>query len=646
MYLRKARRLYKGKTYTNYVLVESVRTAKGPRQKTICSLGDLGPRPREAWLKLAHKIERALSNEPDLLDDPDDPQVARILAKVRAREARAAAKAKARKAPPSGAAADLPAPDQLTQAADGAGAPRHDADTEAVAEAPVAVLPEKVSSERHRSVGASHVGLAFWRRLGLDGILAEAGLDPPSSLLTCAMTLNRLIAPSSEHAMPDWFRQSAVSDLLGCDLEDIGEDRLYRNMDRLYPLRGAIERALVAKERNLFHLAGTIYLYDITSTYFEGQAAANPKAKRGYSRDKRPDCKQVLIALALGPEGFPVAHEILAGNRQDRTTLAEMLDRLEKSAGLKAGDSVIVDRGMAFEENLAELTARELHYIVASRQPERDQWLADFAESDGFQPIQRKPSPTNPCQKKSVVKVKLQRQDGLTFVLCHSQGRQDKDRAIREKHELRLLGDLEKLARRIAAGKLKKPAAINKAIGRLQERYPRVAKYYEIDYDSEARTLTRQRNEEAHAKARELDGCYILKTDRSDLTAEEAWRLYILLTRVEAAFRSLKSPLAERPIFHQIERRVETHIFLCLIAYHLLVAIETTLREHGNHSSWATIRQQLASHQICTIVLPTTSGATLRIRKAATPEPQHREIYRQLKIPAQIIKPRKTWSSS
>lgn len=603
MYLRKVTRHYKGKTYTNYVLVESVRTAKGPRQKTICSLGDLSPRPRADWLKLVHKVEDALTGQGDLLESAD-PEVAQVVAKVRARQAK------------------RPAPAGET----------------------VAVDPAGVTTERHREAGPAYVGLQVWQRLGLDDILQDLGFTARTRQLTCAMTLNRLIAPAAEHAMPAWFRTTALDDLLGGELEGLSEDPLYATMDKLYPHRAAIESALVARERSLFNLEPAVYLYDLTSTYFEGAALANPKATRGYSRDKRPDCKQVVIALALGREGFPVAHEILAGNSQDHKTLAAMLDRLAERVGLKAGDTVVIDRGMAFESNLAELRQRELHYIVAARQPERDQWLADFTDLEGFEAVLRQPSPRNPAQRKTPVKVKTERRGEVTFVLCHSAARVDKDRAIRAKQEARLSADLKRLSQRIANGRLKAPAKINQAIGRLLERYPRVARYYDLAYDAERHQMTAAPDSERRDKAAHLDGCYLLKTDRTDLSADEVWRTYSLLTRVEAAFRSMKSPLAERPIFHQREHRVDTHIFLCVLAYHLLVAIENTMREGGVHTSWPTLRDTLRSHQVCTVVLPTRSGDTLRIRQSSTPEPEHREIYQTLGLSERIMAPKRSWS--
>ena len=459
------------------------------------------------------------------------------------------------------------------------------------------------------------------------------------------MTLNRLIHPASEHAMPDWIRSTALEDLLDVDFKLLGDDPLYRNLDRLYPNRATIESALVQREHSLFNLQPTVFFYDLTSTYFEGQALANPKAQRGYSRDQRPDCKQVVVGLAVGREGFPLAHEIFAGNVQDRQTLGVMLDRLGARVGLAAGATVVVDRGMAYAENLQEIRDRQLHYVIAARQPERDQWLDDFEDPQGFEEVHREPSPRNPFQKKSTVRVKLLQRDGERFVLCTSSERVAKDRAIREKQEARFLADLEKLQRRIDAGRLVREMAIGEALGRLKERYPRVARYHTLSYDAAGRRLVHEPNEAKKAKAELLDGGYLLRTDREDLTGPEAWLLYITLTRAEAAFRAMKSPLAERPIFHQVERRVETHIFLCVLAYHLLVAIETTLLGHGLHTSWATVREALATHQVVTIVLPTDTSRVLRIRKGTVPEREHQELYRLLKIPEEIIRPQRTWST-
>ena len=611
MFLRKSTRRYKDKIYTNYMLVESVHTAKGPRQKVVCSLGDLSPRPAKEWLALAHRVEDALTGQKGLLDG-SDPEVAKIVQRVRQRQARSKPTA--------------------TSGSDG-----EDGDKDLVT-----IHGDRVGVQEPRSAGAVHVGHQFWKRLGLEEILGGLEFSPRAVELTCAMVLNRLVSPKSEHAMPNWIRATAIGDLLGVDFAELTDAPLYRNLDRLHPNRVAIEKALAARERSLFNLDPTIFFYDLTSTYFEGQALANPKARRGYSRDQRPDCKQVVMGLAVGKEGFPLAHEVYAGNTQDRQTLPSMLDSLEKRVGVIKGMTVVVDRGMAYAENLAEIGRRELHYVVAARQPERDQWREEFEKTEGFEEVHRQPSPRNPFQQKSTVRVKRIAGETEQWILCSSSERMAKDRAIREKQESIFLVDIAKLQKRIADGRLVREVAIGEALGRLKERYSRVALSC-LGVRRRARKLVHQPDAEKKAKAELLDGTYLLRTDRKDLSADEAWRIYITLTRAESAFRSMKTPLAERPIFHHLERRVETHIFLCLLAYHLLVAIETTLLRQDVHTSWATVRETLATHEISTIVLPTDSGAILKIRKGSTPEPDQVELYRQLDVPAELIRPRRTW---
>lgn len=602
MYIRKSISIQRGKTYKNYLLVESVSTPRGPRQKTVCSLGDLSPRPAGQWLKLAHKIESALAGQCELIGDTDK-ETRDIIEKVKERVER--------------------------------GIPVNDTDEV------ISVHVDKIETVRHREGGSVHVGYQFWKRLGIDDILGKAGVGEKARILTCAMTLNRLIMPLSENAMPDWIRSTAIEDILGVDFENLSEDALYRNLDRLYPSRSVIESALFESERNLFNLEPTVFFYDVTSTYFEGQAKKNHKAKRGYSRDNRPDCKQVLVGLAIGREGYPLAHEVMEGNLQDRQTLEGMLQLMDQRVGLKEGQTVVIDRGMAFEENIKQILKRNLHYIVASRQAERDEWLSEFEELEGFEEIHRSPSPLNPFQKKTKVLIKKIRQGEMTYVLCVSDGRMEKDKAIRQKQEQKFLSDMERLKKRIDNGRLAEEAVINEAIGRIKERYPRVARYYKLKYNKQGNELIYKQDKDRMQKAEILDGSYLLKTDRKDLSADEIWQIYMTLTRAEAAFRAMKSPLSERPIFHQITRRFETHIFLCVLAYHLLTAIENTMLDKDIHTSWWTMRQTLRTHQVCTIILPATNGKVLTIRKASKPEPEHMELYKLLGIPSDIISPRK-----
>jgi transposase len=316
--------------------------------------------------------------------------------------------------------------------------------------------------------------------------------------------------------------------------------------------------------------------------------------------------------------------------------------------GLHAGQTVVVDRGMSGAENLQKIVARKLHYLVAEPYGARSDWVEEFENDEDFREVKRETSPTNPWQRKSTIQVKMRQVDGETHVLCLSSERKEKDRAIRQAHEKRLLVDLEKLAKRVAKGKGRgtKPAEVMESIGRLKERYSRVARYYPMEYDSQTKVFRYSLDEAKRARAEKLDGSYLLKTDRGDLSADEAWRVYTLLTRAEAAFRTLKTPLGERPIFHHKEGRVEAHIFLCVLAYHLLISIEKTLVDAGVHTSWATVRETLKTHQINTIVLPADGGMVLRIRQGSTPEAVHRELYQKLRIASEIIRPRKTWSNS
>jgi transposase len=231
-----------------------------------------------------------------------------------------------------------------------------------------------------------------------------------------------------------------------------------------------------------------------------------------------------------------------------------------------------------------------------------------------------------------------------TRILCISDERVEKDRAIRNKQELRLLADLRKLEKRVQSGRLKESCKVHEAIGRLKERYSRVARYYRMTFSQASGQFVWSEDTDKKVRAMELDGSYLLKTDRDDLSDQEIWKLYSLLTRIEAAFRDLKGPIGERPIFHQTEKRVETHIFICVLAYHLLVAIEKMFRDRSVHVSWEAAKKDLRTHQVVTTTLPTKRGRILKIRKATNPEPVHTAIYRLLQIPEKVMSPRRTWT--
>jgi transposase len=607
MYIRKTTTSIRGKTYTNYVLVESVVTSKGPRQKTICSLGSLEPRPAGQWLGLARKMEHALHGQQSMFADGDASLINETVEKVRT-------------TPRRDAVSDTPSSDRFLR-----------------------VDIDKVEFEDAKEAGPVYVAASMYDRLGIDAILRQCTIGSRTRLLTKVMVINRLVCPLTEHAMPDWVARTAMADIVGSDVGSLSDDALYRTMGKLHRHRSTIEKKLRHNERDLFGLQDTIMLYDLTSHYFEGQCPHNPQARLGYSRDSRPDCKQVVVGVVFDGEGFPYCHRVFDGNTQDAKTLDEMLSVLRRESGNAASGemrTVVVDRGMAFDENIQQIKDAGFHYVVAARQQERSAWLAEFEETTDFHEMIRTPSPLNPFQKKSRVEIKKITAGDELILLCISEGRKEKDRAIRLRFEMRMKADVDKLKKQIAGGNVTDEQIIYERIGRIKERYPRVARYYRLDYDTRSRSLVFECREEKRAIAEKLDGGYILKTDRLDMTDEQTWRTYMLLTRAENGFRNMKSPLSERPIFHHFPDRVQVHIFLCILAYHLLAAIEKLFLDKGIHTSWDTIRDTLVTHQMVTGVLPTDGGITIRIRKATKPEPCHKEIYDVLKLSAEIGKPR------
>jgi transposase len=593
MFIKRSSRTINGRQYHHYLLVESVRTEKGPRQKVICSLGNMQPGPPEKWKELARKLDRALSGQ--LLIEEQDESLQELVAHVESAKSKTAA----------------------------------ESDCEPT------VLPVKINevkNEDAREAGPVHVGHSMWNKLGINEILTEAGLSQEQQELAEILTLNRLVEPTSEHATPDWVARTAIPDLLGEKYNRLNYRLLYDNLDKLHPQREFIENALFQRERTLFNLNSSVYLYDLTSTYFEGACELNPAAKHGYSRDSRPDCRQVVVGLILNGDGFPTGHEIFDGNRVDCTTVEEMLAALARRTGNTKGLTVVVDRGMSDQTNLDRIKAAGHHYLVAAKQTERLRWLAEFEEQAGWTEISENGSISG-----TGVFIKRFERAGEVYLLCISEGRKEKDLAIRQKQEKRLRKDLAALEKRIKSGSPKTAKKVFEAIGRLKERYPRVNRYWLIDYDEKTSTLITKEDEQRRRLAEQVDGAYVLRTSRMDMTDQEVWKQYMMLTRVEAAFRDMKSPLAVRPVYHQLQNRVEAHIFVCVLAYHLLVAIERLLQASGITSSWETVRKQLSTHQTVSTILPSTSGKILEIRRDTEPNNTQKDIYAALGIADRIL---------
>lgn len=486
----------------------------------------------------------------------------------------------------------------------------------------VAVRLERVCLERARWFGGVWLGWKLWCALKLDELCAELmpeGREAiPWAQMAAVLVIARLTEPSSElHIAEHWYRQSALEDLLGLPVERVNDDRLYRALDRLLPHKQALEQHLRRRLGELFALEYDLLLYDVTSTYFEGLAAGNPLAQRGYSRDHRSDCKQVCIALVVTREGMPVGYELFAGNRNDVTTVEEVVERMERRFGL-AQRIWVMDRGMTSAENLAWLQKTGRRYLIGTAKSELRKWAHAIAEADDWQSV------------REGVEAKLcSGPDGQeTFVLCRSLERRAKEQAIHTRFEKRIEQGLAKLARRIE--RARRPlnrGKLERQIGRLLQRNARAAGRYLIELEPEpARPAGVRLKWSARPEwddwARHSEGCYVLRTNITDWDAEQLWRAYIQLSQAEAAFRIHKSELSLRPIWHQREDRVQAHILVCFLAYVLWKTLEQWQSRAGLGRSPRIILDELGRIQSTDLVLPLAEDPSrkLRIRCVVKPD--------------------------
>ena len=487
---------------------------------------------------------------------------------------------------------------------------------------PVPVRLQQVRLERGRSFGDVWLGWTLWRALKLDVICAELlpeGREAvPWSVMAAVLVIARLCEPSSElHIAEDWFRRTALEDLLSLPGESVNEQRLYRALDQLLPHKNAIERHLKARLGELFALEYDLLLYDVTSTYFEGLAEGNTLARRGYSRDHRPDCKQVCIALVVTREGMPLGYEVFAGNRVDVTTVEEIVEAMETRFGL-AQRVWVMDRGMVSADNLTWLQESGRRYLIGAARSEVRKWSRELAEERDWQTV------------RDGVEVKLCRgPDGAeTFLLCRSRERREKERGMHARFTAHIETALEKMGRRVASAK--KPlerSALERQIGRLLERNSRAAARYQIRIEDAPETpaglrLVWSAQAEWDEWARHSEGSYVLRTNVTDWTPESLWQTYVQLTEAESAFRIHKSELGLRPIWHQKAERVQAHILVCFLGYVLWKTLEQWQKRAGLGHSPRTILDELARIQSSDVVLPLAdgSGRELRIRCVVRPD--------------------------
>ena len=580
MFLRRHSRKKKGETYEYWTLVESVRTARGPRQRTVATLGKLpgmDAETRVGWEHIAGILDGKLRQQ-DFLE-PVEPD------------------------PPEWATVDL----------------------------------KGLSVERLRHFGDVYLGLALWRRLGL-GRFFNDSMEPgreeiPWATVACILTLARFCAPSSELQIADfWYGKTALDDLVGVAPEKVYDQRLYRGLDAMLPLKDDLFGHLQKTYGELFGTKFDILLYDITSTYFEG-AAANPQAKRGYSRDKRPDCAQVCIGLVATPEGLPLAYEVFDGNRTDVTTVKEMVTFMREKYGHERRVWVM-DRGMVSEENLDELRECGASYLVGTPKSMLRQFERDLLQED-WETVE------------ADVEVKLRQGPGdakETFVLCRSPGRREKEKAMRQRQIDGLEKGLALLKARTQAPTraLRDRDKAHLRLGRLFQKYSGAARLYDVqirELDDAGHKSGKRLSVEVAIRqnlrdwVEQADGCYLLRTNLEGRDARTLWKTYIGLTQIEDCFRITKHDLSLRPIFHRREDRTQAHILVCFLSLVLWRTLEQWMAASGLGTAPRKLLEEMAEVRSMDVILPTRAGQRIHLRTVSRPEPHLAILLDRLDLP-------------
>jgi transposase len=576
MFLRSHQRSKDGKGHTYWSLVETVRTADGPRQRKLCYLGELNGSAQARWLKTVEVFnEQGESTQlklfPSEVEPPaNDPQVARVLL-------------------------------------------------------------NRVRLERSRQFGASFLGLELWKRLELDRFFEQAvddkTADVPWSRVAAVLAINRLCAPGSELAIEErWYPSTALDDLLGIEEGKINDTRLYRCLDRILPHKTKLEQHLKQRYGELFGAQFDVLLYDLTSTYVEGAAENNSMMRRGYSRDHGPDCEQMVIALIVNEEGFPFSYETFDGNRADVSTMETILRMVERKYG-KARRIWVMDRGIVSEANLEAIRKRGGQYLVGTPRSQMKQFEAELLKDDWKQ-----------VRPEVEVKQAKLPQSEETYILCRTTGRKEKEKAIRQRFSNRMEDALSRLSKAITTGRLKDRNKMERRLGRIQANHPSVNDLYEVALRStpEGVRLFWEMKKDGKTWRELREGAYILRTNLQAETAEELWSKYMQLTEAEASFRALKSELSIRPLFHQLEPRVKAHVMVAFLGYALWVTLKHLLKEKRMAISAEAHTQPalsparalalLSTLHSADIVLPTTDGRELRLRRVTEPDTEQKKL--------------------
>lgn len=604
MYIKKVKKQNKGsaRAYEYLHLVENVRTEKGPRQRLILNLGSLDI-PQDKYKELANCIEDMLSGQKSLFcQDPD----------IEAHARRAVNDIVRKKSEEQ----------ELAGALDGKIRPKADYQMVNVA---------SIEASDPRSLGPEYVCRCIWKELCINELLLAEGVSSHVLPIIEAIVIGRLVEPASELQTWDWADyRSAIYELAGTPLKG-SLNSFYRATDTIFQHKEALEAYLSKKEKEIFDLPETLCLFDLTNTHFEGRALKNKKAKFGRSKQKRTDCKLLTLALIIDGQGFSKCSRLYAGNQQETKTLAEMIESLVSlRPDLANNRTVIMDAGIATEANLAWLRDNRFHYIVVHR------GKSDFTpdDTDGMKIIRK--------EEEYTIEVCRKEKKGETLLLCRSTGRIEKDKGIRDRQEQLFVERLDYYRNGLSKkGHTKGYAKVLEMVGRLREKYPRASRVYDVEVIADKQAAVKSlvakdiiwKKKPAFEQNKSLDGCYVLRTDRIDLADQEIWRTYMMLTRVEKAFRTLKSSLGLRPNFHQLEARADAHLFISVLAYHILHIIEHRLRIHGDHRCWETICRILSTHQRITIEYDVKEQEELRhchLRISSRPDMEQCIIYHRL----------------
>ncbi|MGO9612003.1 MAG: IS1634 family transposase [Dissulfurispiraceae bacterium] len=489
-----------------------------------------------------------------------------------------------------------------------------------------------IQVERLRHFGDVFLGLALWKRLGLEAFcekhIAPGREDIPWSVMAAVLSLARFCAPSSELQIAEsWYSKTALDDLLGVPCEKINDDRLYRALDALLPHKDMLCKHLQQRYGELFGTKFDFLLYDITSTYFEGTGKANPQAKRGYSRDSRPDCVQVCIGLVASAEGLPLAFEVFDGNRADVTTVEEMVEIMQHKYG-KAERIWVMDRGMVSEDNIELLQGCGARYLVGTPKSMLKKFEHELIDKD-WQEVQRG------------VEVKLcPAPDGTEerFVLCRSEGRKDKETAILNRFITRLEAGLEKLKQQAEQGRLRDRQKADRRIGRLLERNSRAASLFDITVEQQGTGIQKRlkilikKHEDRYEWLFSTSGSYLLRTNWTEKDPKEIWKTYIQLTQVEDAFRTAKSDLGMRPIYHHKTDRTQAHILVCFLALVLWRTLQQWMDCAGLGTAPRKLLEDLREIKSLDLLLPSRENKTIRLRVVSTAPPGLKILLQRLKL--------------